>query len=101
MVNANDTTDLVIDARNINASLDLMDANPGFVWQHESVLFLRAYVEMYGPQAEAALVARMKEGRFDIGGTFMQGLESTMVNEVGGPLGMHGGGCAACLVGAC
>jgi hypothetical protein len=74
--------DVEIDARNINASLALMAANPKFVWQHECILFLRIYVEMYGPEAEAALIARIAEGRFDIGGTFTEGFESTMVNEV-------------------
>ena len=74
--------DVEIDARNINASLALMAANPKFVWQHECILFLRVYVEMYGPQAEAALIARIAEGRFDIGGTFTEGFESTMLNEV-------------------
>ena len=33
-----------------------------------SILFLRVYVEMY-PEAEAALIARIAEGRFDIGGS--------------------------------
>jgi alpha-mannosidase len=37
---------------------------------------------MYGPAAEAALVARIAAGRFDVGGTFSEGFESTMVNEV-------------------
>ena len=74
--------DVLIDAANINASLALMASNPDFAWQHECILFLRAYVDMYGPEAEAALVARMAEGRFDIGGTFSEGFESTMLNEV-------------------
>jgi alpha-mannosidase len=73
--------DVEIDATNINASLALMLANPRFVWQHECILFLRVYVEMY-PDAEAALLARIAEGRFDIGGTFTEGFESTMVNEI-------------------
>jgi hypothetical protein len=73
--------DVEIDATNINASLALMLANPRFVWQHECILFLRVYVEMY-PEAEAALLARIAEGRFDIGGTFTEGFESTMVNEI-------------------
>ena len=74
--------DVEIDSRNINASLALMESNPAFVWQHECILFLRVYAEMYGPEAEAALMARIAEGRFDIGGTFTEGFESTMVNEV-------------------
>jgi hypothetical protein len=74
--------DVEIDSRNINASLALMASNPAFKWQHECILFLRIYAEMYGPEAEAALVARMAEGRFDIGGTFTEGFESTMLNEI-------------------
>jgi hypothetical protein len=70
--------DILVDATGINASLKLMDEIPAFQWQHECILFLRAYVEMYGPDAEATLVARMAEGRFDIGGTFTEGFESTM-----------------------
>ena len=73
--------DVLVDAANINASLALMAANSAFVWQHECILFLRVYVEMY-PGAEPALLARIAEGRFDIGGTFTEGFESTMVNEM-------------------
>jgi allantoicase len=43
-------------------------------------LFLRVYVEMY-PQREEELVLRMSEGRFDIGGTWTEGYESSMLNE--------------------
>lgn len=74
--------DVEIDSRNINASLALMNANSKFVWQHECILFLRVYVEMYGPEAEAILISRIAEGRFDIGGTFSEGFESTMLNEI-------------------
>lgn len=74
--------DIEIDSRNINASLALMKANPLFVWQHECILFFRVYVEMYGPEAEAILISKIAEGKFDIGGTFSEGFESTMVNEV-------------------
>lgn len=73
--------DVLVDAANINASLALMSANPAFIWQHECMLFLRVYVEMY-PAAEAALIARISEGRFDIGGTFTEGFESSMLNEL-------------------
>lgn len=43
-------------------------------------LFLRIYVEMY-PEREEELLLRMAEGRFDIGGTFTEGYESSMLNE--------------------
>jgi alpha-mannosidase len=74
--------DVEIDSRNINASLALMNVNPKFVWQHECILFLRVYVEMYGQNAEDLLISKIAEGRFDIGGTFTEGFESTMVNEI-------------------
>ena len=73
--------DMLVNAANINLSLALMDANPDFVWQHECILFIRTYVEMY-PEREAELIARIAEGRFDIGGTFTEGFESTMLNEI-------------------
>ena len=43
-------------------------------------LFLRIYVEMY-PEREEELMLRIAEGRFDIGGTFTEGYESSMINE--------------------
>lgn len=43
-------------------------------------LFLRIYIEMY-PEREEELLLRMSEGRFDIGGTFSEGYESSMLNE--------------------
>ena len=45
------------------------------------MLFMRVFVDMY-PEREAELVARIAEGRFDIGGTFTEGLESTQLNEL-------------------
>ena len=48
-------------------------------------LFLRIYVEMY-PEREPELLLRMSEGRFDIGGTFTEGYESSMLNESETPL---------------
>jgi hypothetical protein len=42
----------------------MMQNSSTFQWQHECILFLRAYVEMY-PEREWELVARMAEGRFD------------------------------------
>jgi Glycosyl hydrolases family 38 N-terminal domain len=73
--------DLVDDTMNIAASLDMMAADPGFAWQHECMLFMRCFVDMY-PQREAELISRIAEGRFDIGGTFTEGLESTQLNEL-------------------
>jgi pimeloyl-ACP methyl ester carboxylesterase len=58
--------DVELDATNINASLALMAATPRVVWQHECILFLRVYVEMYGAEAERALIARIAEGRFGL-----------------------------------
>ncbi len=66
------TNDLLVNARNINASLEMMKADPTFKWQQECMLFLRAYVEMY-PEMEPELILRIAEGRFDIGGTFTEG----------------------------
>ena len=73
--------DLIDDTMNIAASLDMMAKDPAFSWQHECMLFLRVFVEMYA-EREAELVARIAEGRFDIGGTFTEGLESTQLNEL-------------------
>ena len=73
--------DLVDDTMNIAASLDMMAQDPAFAWQHECMLFLRCFVEMY-PEREAELVARIAEGRFDIGATWTEGLESTQLNEL-------------------
>ena len=73
--------DLVDDTMNIAKSLDMMAADAAFSWQHECMLFLRCFVEMY-PEREAELVARMAQGRFSIGGTFTEGLESTQLNEL-------------------
>ena len=73
--------DLVDDTMNIAASLDMMAADPNFAWQHECMLFMRCFVEMY-PAREAELVARIAEGRFDIGATWTEGLESTQLNEL-------------------
>ena len=73
--------DLIDDTTNIGLALDMMAADPAFVWQHECILFLRCFVEMF-PQREGELVARIAEGRFDVGGTFTEPLEGTLLNEL-------------------
>jgi alpha-mannosidase len=73
--------DLQINRDYISMALDLMRQNDDFKWQHECMLFLRVWLEKF-PEREAELVQRIKEGRFDIGGTFTEGYESTMPNEV-------------------
>jgi alpha-mannosidase len=59
----------------------MMAQDSSFVWQHECILFLRCFVEMY-PEREAELALRISQGRFDIGGTFSEPLESTLLNEL-------------------
>lgn len=73
--------DLLIDSTNINAALSLMANDTSFVWQHECILFMRAYVEMF-PEMEAEMVARIAEGRFDMGGTWTEPYEGSFVNEL-------------------
>jgi len=73
--------DLIDDTKNIGTALDMMQVDPTFAWQHECILFLRCFVEMY-PEREAELVQRIAEGRFDIGATFSEPLESTLLNEL-------------------
>ncbi len=73
--------DIIDDTKNIGLALDMMAVDPTFVWQHECILFMRCFVEMF-PEREAELVARIAEGRFDIGGTFSEPLETTLLNEL-------------------
>ena len=73
--------DLIDDTRNIGIALDMMAVDPTFVWQHECILFMRCFVEMY-PEREGELLGRIAEGRFDIGATFSEPLESTLLNEL-------------------
>lgn len=75
--------DMLIDSAEIAAALDIMANNTrqNFRWQHECMLFWRAFIEIY-PEREAELVQRVAEGSFDIGGTFTEGFESTMHNEL-------------------
>jgi len=74
--------DILVNNKNINQSLSIMDNDPNFVWQHECILFLRAYVDMYGPEAEAELITRIAENKFDIGGTFTELFETPALNEI-------------------
>lgn len=73
--------DIIDDTRNIATALDMMAKDANFVWQHECILFLRCFVEMY-PEREGELALRISQGRFDIGGTFSEPLESTLLNEL-------------------
>ena len=59
----------------------MMAADPLFVWQHECMLFLRVFLDMF-PAREAELALRISQGRFDIGATFTEPLESTLLNEL-------------------
>ena len=71
----------------IAAALDIMnyqDAHgltPRLRWNHECVLFVRAFVEFF-PEREAELVRRMVGGQFDIGATFTEPFEQTLYNEI-------------------
>lgn len=47
-------------------ALDLIRQSPGFQWQSECILFLRAWLNFF-PNREWEIIQRMKEGSFDIG----------------------------------
>lgn len=73
--------DLEIDSDYITMALDLIRQNPGFKWQSECILFLRAWLNFF-PNREWEILQRMKDGSFDIGGTYTEGFESTMLGEI-------------------
>lgn len=50
----------------ITLALDLIRQNPGFKWQSECILFLRAWLNFF-PNREWEIIQRMKDGSFDIG----------------------------------
>eukprot|EP01052_Picozoa_sp_SAG31_P012133 SAG31_NODE_702_length_12723_cov_4.100206_1_plen_290_part_10 len=58
-----------------------MATNPNFKWNHECILFVRAFIEFF-PEREAEMVRFMANGQLDFGGTFSQPLEQTLYNEV-------------------
>eukprot|EP01060_Flectonema_neradi_P020177 TRINITY_DN27698_c0_g1_i1.p1 TRINITY_DN27698_c0_g1~~TRINITY_DN27698_c0_g1_i1.p1 ORF type:complete len:1128 (+),score=218.92 TRINITY_DN27698_c0_g1_i1:491-3385(+) len=70
-----------MDSNDIATMLNIMNQNPYFVSQHECIIFWRAFLSYY-PEREDELVARVKDRRFDIGGTFTEGFEEMMYNEL-------------------
>jgi alpha-mannosidase len=72
--------DILLDGSEIAKALDIMRNDSSFKWQHECMLFLRSFIELY-PEREQEVVQRLREGRFDIGATFTEGFESSMYNE--------------------
>lgn len=56
-------------------------APPTFAWQHECIVILRAFLSMF-PSLESDLVDALEAGAFDVGGTFSEPFESTLLNEL-------------------
>lgn len=73
--------DMLVDAELIQQAMGLVAQNPGFAWEHECVLFLRAFLAFY-PDLEDDLVDMMRNGTMDIGGTFTEPFEETLYGEL-------------------
>ena len=73
--------DMRIDSAEIAQALDLMATHPRFKWNHECILFVRAFIEFF-PEREAEMVQRLQEKRLDFGATFSQPFEAPLYNEV-------------------
>ena len=51
--------DILLDGAEIAKALDIMKNNSDFKWQHECMLFLRTFIELY-PEREQELVQRLR-----------------------------------------
>lgn len=73
--------DMKINSDMIARALDLMKIESTFKWEHECVLFLRAFMAYY-PERQQELAERILEGRFEFGATFTEPFESIQAGEL-------------------